>query len=85
MVYPLIAVNASITKMVYSNACQLLCQNGHAVHFSHQFFVEVTNQMTNYKSPIFLFQVTKMCCMIKLQLRIETIYRNLIEQHILVT
>ena len=31
------------------------------VHSSHQFFSEVTNQVTNLKSPIFLFQVTKMC------------------------
>ena len=31
-----------------------------AVHSSHQFFGEVTNQVTNFKSPIFLFQVTKM-------------------------
>ena len=38
-----------------------------AVHSSHQFFGEVTNQVTNYKSPIFLFQVTKMCYIIQLQ------------------
>ena len=42
------------------------------------------------KSPIlnhnfFLFQVTKMCCIIQLQLRIWNIYRNWIIQHILVT
>ena len=37
-----------------------------AVHSSHQFFGEVTNQITNFKSPIFLFQVIKMCCMIQL-------------------
>ena len=30
-----------------------------AVHSSHQFFGEVTNQVTKFKSPIFLFQVTK--------------------------
>ena len=36
----------------------------HADHSSHQFFGEVTNQITNFKSPIFLFQVIKMCCMI---------------------
>ena len=33
-----------------------------AVHSSHQFFDEVTNQIT-----IFLFQVTKMCCIIQLR------------------
>ena len=37
------------------------------VHFSHQFFGEVTNQVTNFKSPIFLFQVTKMCYIIQLR------------------
>ena len=37
-----------------------------AVHSSHQFFGEVTNQVTNFKSPIFLFQVTKMCYIIQL-------------------
>ena len=40
------------------------------VHSSHQFVGEVTNQVTNFKSPILLFQVTKMCCKIQLQLRI---------------
>ena len=34
-----------------------------AVHSTHQFFDEVTNQITNIKSPFFLFQVTKMCYM----------------------
>ena len=29
------------------------------IHSSHQFFGEVTNQVTNFKSPSFLFQVTK--------------------------
>ena len=38
-----------------------------AVHSSHQFFGEVTNQVTNFKSPIFLFQVTKMCYIIQLR------------------
>ena len=39
-----------------------------AVHSSHQYFDEVTNQITNFKSPIFLLQVTKMCCIIHLRL-----------------
>ena len=55
-----------------------------AVHSSHQFFGEVTNQITNFKSPIVLFQVTKMCCMIQLWLRVRNVYRNWIIQHILV-
>ena len=38
-----------------------------AVHSSHQFFGEVTNQVTNFKSPIFMFQVTKMCYIIQLR------------------
>ena len=47
-----------------------------AVHSSHQFFGEVTNQITNFKSPFFLFQVIKMCCMIQLWLRVRNVYRN---------
>ena len=53
----------------------------HAVHSSHQFFGEVTNQITNIKSPIFLFQVIKMCCMIQLCLRVRNVYRNWIIAH----
>ena len=30
---------------------------GRAIHSSHQLFGEVTNQVTNFKSPVFLFQV----------------------------
>ena len=56
----------------------------HAVHSRHQLFGEVTNQITNFKSPIFLFQVTKMCCVIQLRLRIWNVYRNWIIPHILV-
>ena len=56
-----------------------------AIHSSHQFFGEVTNQITNFKSPLFLFQVIKMCCMIQLWLRVRNFYRNWIIQHILVT
>ena len=48
------------------------------------FLGEVTNQFTNYKSPIFLFQVTKMCCKIQMRLRILNVCHNLIIQHILV-
>ena len=55
------------------------------VHSSHQFFGEVTNQITNFKSPFFLFQVIKMCWMIQLWLRVRNVYRNWIIQHILVT
>ena len=47
-----------------------------AFHSSHQFFGEVTNQITNFKSPVFLFQVTQMCCIIQLQLRVRNIYCN---------
>ena len=38
-----------------------------AVHSSPQYFGEITNQSTNFKSSIFLFQVTKMCCVIQLR------------------
>ena len=53
-----------------------LCPLRRAVHSSHQFFGEVTNQITNFESPIFLFQVIKMCCMIQLWLRVRNVYRN---------
>ena len=57
----------------------------HTVYSSHQFVCEVTNQITNFKSPLFLFQVTKMCCIIQLQLQIWNVFRYWIIQHTLVT
>ena len=39
-------------------------------HCSHLFFVEVTDQIINFKSSIFLFHVTKMSCIIQLQLQV---------------
>ena len=44
------------------------------IHSNHRFFGEVTNQITNFKYPIFLFQVIKLCCIIQLQLLIWIVY-----------
>ena len=57
----------------------------HVVHSSHQFFGEVTNQNTNFKSSVFLFQVTKMCYIIQLQLQVWNVYCNWIIQQNFVT
>ena len=62
----------SKTEFISKSYCWLR----RAVHSSHQFFGEVTNQITNFKSPILLFQVIKMRCMIQLWLRVRNVYRN---------
>ena len=56
-----------------------------AVYSSHQFIGEVTNQVTNFKLLPFLFQVTKMCCIIQLWFQVWNVNRNWTIQHILVT
>ena len=48
-----------------------------AVRSTHQFFGEVTNQITYFKSPIFLFQVIKMCLIIHLRLQIWNVYNHI--------
>ena len=53
------------------------------VHSGQQFFVEVTNQITNFISSFFQAQVTKMWCIILLHLQIWNVYGNWIIQHIL--
>ena len=68
----------SLSKCCFLHFCRnkfgLLLAQGYlrrAVHSSHQFFGEVTNQVTKFKSPIFLFQVTKMCYIIQFVINIS--------------
>ena len=61
---------------------ELCSQLRHTIHCSHQMFGEVIYQITNFKSPNLLFQVTKMCCIIQLQ--VWYAYQNWIIHHILV-
>ena len=60
-------IPSKIFNLVKNSYRETTCAVRRAVHSSHQFFGEVTNQVTDFKSPIFLFQVTKMCYIIQLR------------------